>query len=294
MKYLIGTLLVGLLLSSCSRPVAMFTYDLSGEVIPSSIEVVNESTNAEEYTWFVDGKAQSTDFEPQMVFYNSGRHEIMLEAKNGKKSNTLKQEIILKAPEVCLVQIETSEGNMTVQLFDETPLHRDNFLKLANEGFYNGTLFHRVIKGFMIQGGDPLSKDSTSNAMGTGGPGYTIPAEFVEGLYHVKGYLAAARQGDGVNPEKKSSGSQFYIVQGKEVDRGTLEMMSSRSGAKYSDDVIEEYEAVGGTPFLDTQYTVFGKVVAGLDVIDEIADMPTDQRDRPRDDIKILKVTPIQ
>lgn len=294
MKYLFGSFILVILLSACTRPVAKFTYNLSGEVIPSSVIIDNSSTDAEEYIWSIDGIEQSKDFEPTLEFFNSGRHEIMLEAKNGKKSNSTKQEIILKAPELCLIKLETSQGDMIIQLFDDTPLHRDNFLKLANERFYEGTLFHRVIRGFMIQGGDPNSKDPTSSAMGSGGPGYTIPAEFVDGLYHVKGYLAAARQGDGVNPERKSSGSQFYIVQGKDVDRGTLEMMASRSGLEYNDEVISEYEKLGGTPFLDGQYTVFGKVIKGLEVVDAIADTPTDPRDRPKEDVKILKVIPIQ
>ncbi len=281
-------------LASCAKPIADFSYNMEKDVLPVNLNTNNLSTNAEQYCWYIDGNKASEEAEPNLEFYNSGRHQITLEASKGKKSTQTTKEIILKAPEVCLVQIKTSKGDITVQLFDQTPLHRDNFLKLANENFYEGTLFHRVINSFMIQGGDPLSKDPTNKALGTGGPGYTIPAEFVDGLYHVKGYLAAARQGDNVNPQKKSSGSQFYIVHGKDVNVESLEIMAQSSGAKYSDQNKEEYQKLGGTPFLDTQYTVFGKVVSGLEVIDQIAVAKTDNRDRPLDDIKILKVIPIQ
>jgi len=283
-----------LLLTSCARPIADFSVDMQQDVLPIDLATTNLSTNGEEYCWYIDGEKVSEELEPSLEFYNSGRRQITLEAKKGKRSTKTTKEIILKAPDVCLIQLKTSKGDMTVQLFDETPLHRDNFLKLANENFYDGTLFHRVINGFMVQGGDPLSKDSSSKGVGTGGPGYTIPAEIVDGLYHIKGYLAAARQGDNVNPEKKSSGSQFYIVHGKDVNPESLEMMAQRSGAKYSDQNITEYKELGGTPFLDTQYTVFGKVVSGLEVIDKIASTKTDGRDRPTEDIQILKVIPIQ
>ena len=152
-----------------------------------------------------------------------------------------------------MLKIKTTDGTMTVKLYAETPLHRDNFVKLARSGFYNGLLFHRIIKGFMIQGGDPFTKDSTKIAQfGTGGPGYTIPAEIVAGKTHKKGALAAARRGDQVNPAKESSGSQFYIVQDEE-----------------------------GCKHLDGEYTIFGEVVDGLTVIDKIASERTDMRDRP-------------
>ena len=163
-------------------------------------------------------------------------------------------------------RITTSKGEMVVKLYDETPLHKENFINLAKKGFYNGILFHRVIKGFMIQVGDPLTKDSgRRNEWGTGGPGYTIPAEFVDSLTHKKGALAAARMGDFVNPEKESSGSQFYIVQ-------------SEAGCKH----------------LDGEYTVFGEVVEGLDVIDKIANVSTDPYDCPLEDISIISVIRIE
>lgn len=160
-----------------------------------------------------------------------------------------------------LVTISTPQGEIKLLLFDDTPQHKANFLKLAKEGFYDGTTFHRVIDGFMIQGGDPNTKDDDLRNDGSGSPGYTVPAEIVPAHKHVRGAVAAARQGDHVNPSRASSGSQFYIV-----------------------------ENHNGTPMLDDVYTVFGQVVDGLDIVDKIAEQPTDGRDRPLSDIR-MKVT---
>lgn len=189
------------------------------------------------------------------------------------------------------VNISTSYGDMVVKLYNETPKHRDNFLKLVKEGFYNDLLFHRVIKNFMIQGGDPQSKGAAANVqLGAGGPGYTVPAEFNRALIHKKGALSAARQGDQVNPTKASSGSQFYVVQGKVSTKEELDQMSRSYGISYTPEQIETYTTIGGTPFLDMQYTVFGEVVKGLEVIDKIAAVKTAYGDRPLEDVK-MKMT---
>ena len=186
------------------------------------------------------------------------------------------------------VSISTSYGDMTLVLYNETPKHRDNFIKLVKSSFYDGTLFHRVIAGFMIQGGDPDSKTAEKEQMlGNGGPGYTVPAEFNKQFVHKKGALSAARMGDGVNPQKSSSGSQFYIVQGKKYDRKNLESMGKRSGANYTEDQIKGYEIEGGTPQLDMNYTVFGEVIQGFDVIDKIAAVAKGRADRPKEDVKM-------
>ena len=186
------------------------------------------------------------------------------------------------------VQIETSYGNMTVELFNETPKHRDNFIKLVNEGFYDDLLFHRVINNFMIQGGDPNSRNAKPGQMlGNGTLGYTIPAEFVPGLIHRKGALAAARQGDAVNPTKASSSCQFYIVQGNVWPLERLQMMANQMGRTLDQRQIEAYTTVGGTPHLDYDYTVFGQVIEGLDVIDKIAAVKCDRGDRPVEDVKM-------
>jgi len=186
------------------------------------------------------------------------------------------------------VKIETTQGNIVVKLYNETPKHRDNFIKLVKEGVFNDLLFHRVIKEFMIQGGDPNSCGAKPGQMlGDGGLGYTIPAEFVPSLYHKKGALAAARQGDQVNPAKESSSCQFYIVQGKVWNPRELNMIEQRYGKKFTPEQVEAYTTLGGTPFLDGDYTVFGEVVEGLDVIDKIAAVPCGPMDRPVEDVKM-------
>lgn len=192
------------------------------------------------------------------------------------------------------VKIETNYGTMKVQLFNETPKHRDNFLKLVRDGFYDGLLFHRVIRNFMIQGGDPDSKNAKPGQMlGAGNLGYTVPAEFNAKLIHRKGALAAARQGDQVNPTKASSASQFYIVQGNVWDEANLQMMETRMGKKFSDAQRRVYTTVGGTPHLDGDYTVFGQVVEGLEVIDKIAAVQCGRGDRPVVDVK-MKITVVE
>ena len=211
------------------------------------------------------------------------------EIKSGIMTNEMKSD----TARPCLIEIVTDYGTMVVQLSDATPLHRDNFIKLAEEGYYDSLLFHRVIDGFMIQGGDPNSKNAAPGApLGMGGPGYQVPAEFVDDLVHVKGAIAAARTGDNVNPEKKSSGSQFYIVHGNPVEDGMLDMIEMRKGFKYTDEQRAAYKELGGTPFLDRDYTVFGRVVSGLEVIDAIARVQKDQRDRPLKDVRMyIKVS---
>ena len=235
------------------------------------------------------------------------------------------------------VSITTPKGEILVRLYDETPLHRDNFLKLTRQGYYDGTLFHRVIKDFMIQGGDPLSKGAPKGLhLGTGGPDYTIPAEFNPALFHKRGALASARLGDEANPERASSGSQFYICWGKTYSNGQIgqlerqlyqqaargvfntlvqerrsdimQLRRNRDNAglsvlqnqleamteaivkekglgKMTAEQKEAYTTIGGVPFLDGQYTVFGEVESGLEVIDAIQNVATDSADRPSEDI---------
>ena len=186
------------------------------------------------------------------------------------------------------VLISTSFGDMVVELYNETPQHRDNFVKLVKERFYDGTLFHRIIPNFMIQGGDPDSKGAAPNIqLGNGGPGYTIPAELVDGLYHKKGVLAAARLGDAVNPKKESSGSQFYLVQGQVFTEEKLRSFGVRSGKKYTEEQTKTYGTIGGTPHLDGAYTVFGEVVKGLEVIELIANLKRDKYNRPLKDVEM-------
>jgi Peptidyl-prolyl cis-trans isomerase (rotamase) - cyclophilin family len=260
--------------------------------------------------------------------------------KSGQKKNrTMGKETMFK--------IETTMGDIVVKLYDDTPKHRDNFIKLVEKGVYEGTLFHRVIKDFMIQAGDPQSKDAPKGkSLGSGDVGYTIPAEFVYPKhFHKKGVLAAARQGDNVNPKKESSGCQFYIVTGKvfsdsallnmeqqinenrlsnvfnalaqkhmkqiykmrkendenglmELQEKLIEQAKAESAKQpefhFTPEQIKAYTTVGGAPHLDGEYTVFGEIVEGMDVIDKIQQVKTDRSDRPETDVKIIKIVPLE
>lgn len=242
------------------------------------------------------------------------------------------------------VIIETSLGNITVRLYDETPIHKENFVKLAKEGYYDGTLFHRVIKSFMIQGGDPDSKGAPADKqLGVGGPDYTLEAEIQPTLFHKRGALAAARQGDEVNPERRSSGSQFYIVWGQVYNSGQIRQLEKqlemqqmqqtfnrlatekrdvimqmrrnrdRAGlqelqeelaalaeaevrenpVKMTEEQKQVYTTIGGTPHLDGQYTVFGEVTEGLEIVEKIQQTATSMGDRPKTDIT-MKMTVVE
>lgn len=184
------------------------------------------------------------------------------------------------------VEIETEFGNMKAELYNSTPLHRDNFIKLVKEEFYKDLLFHRIIQGFMIQGGDPESRGAApGQRLGTGGPGYTIPAEI--GAPHYKGTLAAARTGGPSNPEKESSGSQFYVVHGNQINDQVLDNMQRSKGITYNEAQRTKYKELGGAISLDMDYTVFGELVSGMDVLDKIAAVQKDGSDRPLQDVKM-------
>ncbi len=205
-------------------------------------------------------------------------------AKKEQAGNTLNQQVpeTTTADSDVFVLMKTTAGNIKLKLYKETPLHQANFIKLVKDNFYNGVLFHRVIKGFMIQTGDPDSKAAVAGAMyGAGGPDYTIAAEILPQFYHKKGALAAARK---ENPEKRSSGSQFYIVQGTVLTADQLQ------GGNYSENAIKDYTTIGGSPALDGQYTVFGETVEGIDIVDKIAGTKTDQNDRPLKDVKVISI----
>lgn len=204
------------------------------------------------------------------------------------------------------VMIETTEGNILVTLYDDTPRHRDNFLKLVNEQFYDSLLFHRVIKNFMIQGGDPDSRHAEPGVtLGEGSADYTVEAEFFDSEGHLlhphkRGALAMAREGDSENPERRSSGCQFYIVWGKTYATQQLYQIGDKVEAAtdhrvtMTDELLDLYHDVGGTPHLDGQYTVFGEVTEGLDVVDRIQKAQTDDYDRPIDDIRILRAREVK
>lgn len=209
---------------------------------------------------------------------------------NPKLSNGLRLKDLQKD-----VELVTTKGTMVIRLSDSTPIHRDNFLRLTKQHYYDSLLFHRVIKQFMVQGGDPDSKRAKTGAeLGSGDPDYTVPAEIRASLFHKKGVIAAARIGDDVNPLRASSGSQFYIVQGKTyTDTGLDSLENFRlRGRKIPAAQREVYKTVGGTPHLDLSYTIFGEVVSGLSVVDSIAAVPTSGNaggDRPLQDVRIIK-----
>ena len=259
---------------------------------------------------------------------------------NQKKNNNMAND------NATLVKIETTMGDITVKLYDETPKHKENFIKLVKEGVYDSTLFHRVIQNFMIQAGDPTSKTaSATDTLGSGDVGYTIPAEFNPKFFHKRGVLAAARQGDDVNPNKESSGCQFYIVTGRKFSEaqminmenqmnearldtvfqalarkhmkeiykmrkandmeGLMELQDSlenqarkevakEPALKFTPEQIKAYTTVGGAPHLDGNYTVFGEVVDGMNVVAEIETAKTNRQDRPTQDIRILKATVVE
>lgn len=214
---------------------------------------------------------------------------IIAAACNPKLSNGLRKNDLKKD-----VELVTNKGTIILRLSDSTPLHRDNFLKLVKQKYYDSILFHRVIKNFMIQAGDPESKQAKADQrLGNGGPGYTIPAEIRQSLFHKKGMLAAARMSDDVNPQKVSSGSQFYIVQGKIFTDAGLDSVETfrLQGRKLPAAHRQVYKTIGGAPHLDQNYTVFGEVVRGLNVVDSIGNTATNGRpagDRPLSDMKII------
>lgn len=201
-----------------------------------------------------------------------------------------------KKPQKLRVEFQTTMGTFVVTLFNETPLHRDNFLKLVREGYYDGLLFHRVIRDFMVQTGDPDSREAPAGKrLGEGGPGYTLPAEIDPFLYHWRGAVAAAREPDNVNPERRSSGSQFYIVWGKVQTPEDLSAVNevikenTNGATEITPERYQVYRSLGGTPHLDGQYTVFGEVTSGLKVIKKMQAVKTDRNDRPLEDVRIVK-----
>lgn len=193
------------------------------------------------------------------------------------------------------VEMVTDKGTMIIRLSDSTPLHRDNFIRLVKQKYFDSVLFHRVIKNFMIQAGDPNSRHAKKDSvLGDGGPDYTIPAEFRTSLFHHKGVIAAAREGEETNPTKASSGSQFYIVQGKIFSDAGLDSVETNrlKGRKIPEAYRRVYKTIGGAPHLDQNYTIFGEVIQGMNVVDSIADVPTSGKpyDRPINDIRIVKM----
>ncbi len=277
-------------LLSCAKPMARFNYAAApNQVAPVIISFKNNSENAVRYHWDFGDGTTSDEANPSHLFKASGNYAVVLEAQDAKgKINRKEERILISPPKSCTVEIETEFGSMFVELSDLTPQHRDNFIKLADENYYDGLLFHRVMRNFMVQGGDPQSKHAQAGQrLGTGGPNYTIPREFNPALVHTKGALAAARTPDNVNPEKASSGSQFYIVQGRKYNEKSLQQAENLNGMQYTKAQKEAYYKYGGTAQLDGNYTVFGQVIFGMPIIDSIAAQQVDGAHRPLEDIRM-------
>lgn len=281
-----------IILTSCEGShTADFDFELTTGEAPVEIAFNNTSENATSYQWNFGDGTTSNEQSPTKMFYYPGTYNVTLTAiKDGVQVQQTKSFTLRDAPKR-IVEIETEFGVMKAELFNFTPKHRDNFIKLAEEGYYDGTLFHRVMQGFMAQGGDPDSKNATPDqVLGRGELDYTIEPEIVPGAYHYKGALAAARLPDHVNPNKESSGCQFYIVHGAPHTPQQLQQYVNQKAQRgtrltYTQDQVDFYKTQGGTPILDMDYTVFGQVIEGVHIIDKLAAVPVGAGNRPVKDI---------
>lgn len=280
---------IGLILcSSCRGPVALFEVKYSDQTAPATVELINTSKNGEVFFWDCGNGFNSEGFAPYCHYHRSGRYNVRLKAVAGPDTSVHEQELFIKASDECLIVMVTNFGNMVIRLLDETPMHREHFIKLAESGFFEGIAFHRLIPGFVIQGGDPASrKQGYSEKNDDWNP---IQSEFHQKYFHTKGAVAAARLNEDVNPQKESSPTQFYIVQGRPVSEEQLSIFAAQKNIYYNPEISEKYRTLGGCPQLDMEYTVFGEVVEGLQIIDEMARVATDAGDKPKEDIIIQKM----
>ncbi len=280
----IGIFIVGIFLFiACSNPDAAFEAQLAEEGgSEDKIKLINKSSNCDSYTWYFGDGGTSAEENPVHTFKAFGNVMVVLEGRKGTSVDRDTNYIKIPEPPRKKVKISTDFGDMVFELFNTTPLHRDNFIKLASEGYYNDLLFHRVMDGFMVQGGDPDSRNATPDQMlGMGDPGYTVPEEY--GERHYAGRLAGAR-----NPNlSESSGSQFYIVEGKRYSSIELMNVASQYKLTYTEEEKNFYEQIGGTPFLDDQYTVFGQILEGFEVVDKISQVEVNRANRPLEDVKM-------
>ncbi len=286
MKYFLAFICC-IALWQCKTPVVTFQQSdtQASYEIPARIRFENKSENITSQVWKVNGNPVSTNKDLDYTFFSSGRHIIELEARSGNKVIHRQEEIIVHPTDYCQVLIKTSEGDLVVRLNEDTPGHLKQFSTLVDDGYYNGIYFHRVIDGFMIQGGDNKSRQGGKRRAEP----ESIPHEISVDWLHYRGALAAARLPDNVNPEKRSSGSQFYIVDGQSFTRKQFERTQSNLAMDYSEEQIEKYIELGGAPQLDGEYTVYGRLIYGFDVLDKIAEAATDNLDKPTEDILILE-----
>lgn len=250
--------------------------------LPAEVLFRNETENASSFIWYVDGEPVSSEKDMSFLFLHSGIYQVELEATDGKRTDRYSEKIHVEAPDSCIVWIQTNLGAMAFYLLEDTPRHRKNFLKHIENAYYDGKIFHRIIEGFMIQGGAPADGGIES--------GGEIPEEISKRNVHTRGALAAARMPDEINPDKKSSSTQFYIVQGRKQNRSELLDLASEKLLDYTDEQISTYLDKGGAPQLDNEYTVFGYLVFGDALIDKIASVRTDANNKPVKDIIIEEI----
>ncbi len=283
-----------LIMSSCAKPSADFVYKYDKKQVPVVLKFDNKSLLSERYEWdFGDGQ-KSNEVSPKHLFKSSGDFDVTLKAFKGNKSTIVKKSISLSPPILCLVEISTTAGNLILSLSDVTPIHRENFIENIELGLYNGLPFHRVINGFMIQAGDPERRKSGPTEEDKLLAKKTIKAEIVDTLIHRKGALAAARMPDEINPEKRSSAMQFYIVHGSSTNDVLLNTMYKNKEDLLTPSIRDIYNNYGGSPQLDGEYTVFGQLIDGFEILNKIATSATDENDNPIDEILILNINLIK
>ena len=275
-----------LVFSQCSKPIASFLLDKQEYLLTDTMRISNNSSSSLSYEWKINDEVISQSKDLSYPVLESGRYKIHLTAKSDSKTSIYQEEVIVQSPKECIVHLVTTHGDLILELDENTPVHLNNFTSLVEAGFYNGLIFHRVIEGFMVQGGDNKLRASSNDSFEEP---KEIPHEIRPDLIHVRGALAAARMPDEINPEKKSSGSQFYIVDGTKLTFEKLKRIRDEKLFDYTDVQIQAYLKDGGTPQLDGEYTVFGMLISGFETLDKIASTITDKFDKPQKEVRIIK-----
>jgi len=287
LKISIFSTILCLSLLQCAYPVAHFEVDSTNLSAPAVVRTKNTSRNATSYEWRLNDVLITDASNFTHTFLESGIFKLQLIASKGTKQNDFSEIIEVKAPERCQVYMNTSKGSMIFELSEATPGHLSNFVSLIENGYYIDLAFHRVLDGFVIQIGDQKTRLDPSIIISHE---EVIPQEISAGLIHLRGALAAARMPDEINPEKASSGSQFYIVDGHNLTLDDIKNYEATKQLNYTEDQINSYLKQGGSPQLDQEYTVFGYMKSGFDVLELISQVSTDQKDKPLEDVRILEM----
>lgn len=267
----------------CAKPIAEYNYTQDTSEVPARVKFSNNSKNAEVFEWQIGDSIVSQSKDLEYDFYTSGRHTVKLKAAKGNTHSIKTKDIYIDAPNVCRVRVLTNYGAMIFELAEETPRHLKNFIDLIEKSYYDNLIFHRVIEGFMIQAGEKgrtVSKVDLESLP-------QVSEEINSDLCHYRGALAAARMPDDINPSKASSGIQFYIVHGRPTSLEQLEKIEAGLLKNYTKEQKQKYIAQGGAPQLDGEYTVFGYMLDGFEVLDKIASSETNKRDKPVEEVRI-------